>query len=128
MRKLFDFIRDIKDDERIPVQNRLMLGGLLIYLLTPVDIIPDWIPILGWIDDAFVTVIVLDYIFNSADSELILEHYPWNKRGFRSMKNYVARMSWMVPPTVKRILFRQAERYALKSAAKKETNEIAEGL
>src|SRR5215471_12106644 len=128
MRKLFDFIRDIKDDERIPLQNRLMLGGLLIYLLTPVDIIPDWIPILGWIDDAFVTIIVLDYIFNSADSELILEHYPWNKRGFRSMKNYVSRMSWMVPRTVKRILFRHAERYALESAKKKETNEIAGGL
>lgn len=113
MSKLIDFVRDLAEDHRIPLQNRIVLGGLLVYLLTPFDIIPDFIPILGWLDDAFVTLLILDYVFNSTDSDLILEHYPWSKDSFQKMQVYVDRLSWLVPSRVKRILFRQAGKLAL---------------
>jgi uncharacterized membrane protein YkvA (DUF1232 family) len=113
MSKLIDFVRSLAEDDRIPLRNRIVLGGLVTYLLTPIDIVPDFVPILGWLDDAFITLIVLDYIFNSADTDLILEHYPWNKDRFRKMQMYVDRLSWLIPSTVKKVLFRQAERYAL---------------
>lgn len=113
MRKLIEFIKDVAEDERIPLQNRFVLGGLLVYLLTPIDIVPDFIPILGWLDDAFITLLVLDYVFNSADTDLILQHYPWNKQNFEKVKSYVERMTWIVPAKVKRFLFSQASRLAL---------------
>ena len=115
MSKLVDFVRDVAEDQRIPMQNRIVLGGLLAYLITPIDIIPDFIPILGWLDDAFVSLLILDYIFNSADTDLILQHYPWNKSGFDKMKEYVGRLSWIVPPRLKSILFRNASKLALKN-------------
>ncbi len=121
MRKLFDFVRDVAEDKRIPLQNRVVLGGLLVYLMTPIDIVPDFIPILGWLDDAFITLIIMDYIFNSADSDLILQHYPWNKKHFQKMKIYVDRLSWMVPERLKRTLFRHASQLAI---AKKKAEEI----
>jgi uncharacterized membrane protein YkvA (DUF1232 family) len=121
MRKFMDFVRDVAEDNRIPIQNRIVIGGLLAYLLTPIDIVPDFIPILGWLDDAFVTLIILDYIFNSADSELILQHYPWNKKHFEKMKIYTERLSWLVPYRLKRILFRHATNLTL---AKKSVDEI----
>jgi uncharacterized membrane protein YkvA (DUF1232 family) len=114
MRKLIDFIRDLIADERIPLRNRVVLSGLLMYLLTPIDIIPEFIPILGWLDDAFVTLLILDYVFNSTDTDLIMDHYPWNKQGFRKMKMYVERLSWLVPARVKNILFSHASQIALK--------------
>jgi uncharacterized membrane protein YkvA (DUF1232 family) len=117
MRKLIDFLRDIAEDERIPLKNRIVLGGLLAYLLTPIDLIPDFIPIIGWLDDAFVTLLILDYVFNSADTEIILQHYPWNKKGFRSMRIYVERLSWLVPPRLKSILFSQARKLALEKGS-----------
>ena len=113
MAKIIDFVRDLSEDDRIPLQNRIVLGGLLVYLLTPIDIIPDFIPILGWLDDAFVSLVILDYIFNSTDSDLILEHYPWSKASFQKMQTYVERLSWLVPSRVKKILFRQAGKLAL---------------
>ena len=121
MRKFIDFVRDVAEDNRIPIQNRIVLGGLLAYLLTPIDIVPDFIPILGWLDDAFVTLIIMDYIFNSADSKLILQHYPWNKKHFEKMKVYSERLSWLVPDRVKRILFRHAYQLAI---TKKSIDEI----
>jgi uncharacterized membrane protein YkvA (DUF1232 family) len=123
MRKLIDFVRDVAEDERIPVQNRIVIGGLLVYLMTPIDIVPDFVPILGWLDDAFITLIILDYIFNSADTEVILQHYPWSKQHFHKMKIYMDRLAWMVPDRLRRILFRHASRLAI---AKKPLEEIPE--
>jgi uncharacterized membrane protein YkvA (DUF1232 family) len=117
MRKLIDFLRDLAEDVRIPARNRIVLSGLLLYLLTPIDIIPDFIPIIGWLDDAFVTLIILDYIFNSTDTDLILEHYPWNKEGFHKMKIYVQRLSWLIPPRIKKILFSQSSQLTLKRSS-----------
>jgi uncharacterized membrane protein YkvA (DUF1232 family) len=121
--KIVDFVKSVAADERIPLQNRVILGGLLMYLMTPIDLIPDFIPIIGWLDDAFVTILILDYVFNSADTEIILEHYPWNKQHFKKMRTYVDRLSWLVPSGLKKLLFRQAKRIAVekKPHAKKLT-------
>jgi len=123
MRKFIEFVRDIAEDNRIPMKNRMVLGGLVLYLMTPFDIIPDFIPIIGWLDDAFVLIIVLDYIFNSADSDLILQHYPWNKKNFNKMKTYVQRLSWLVPERVKQVLFSAANQLAL---TRKKTSVVAQ--
>ena len=123
MGKLIGFLRSLADEERIPLQNRVVLGGLLAYLLTPIDIIPDFIPILGWLDDAFVTILIMDYVFDSADTDIILEHYPWSKAHFARMRVYSGRLSWMIPATVRRILFREAKRYALSSKQHAEVGE-----
>jgi uncharacterized membrane protein YkvA (DUF1232 family) len=120
MRKLIEFLTDLAKEERIPLQNRAVLGSLVLYLLTPVDIIPDFIPILGWLDDVFVTLIILDYVFNSADTELILEHYPWNKKNFKKVKSYAERLSFLVPSSVKKFLFRQASQLLVESRKKQE--------
>jgi len=126
MSKIIDFVRDVAEDNRIPLQNRIVLGGLLVYLVTPIDIIPDFIPILGWLDDAFVTLLILDYIFNSTDSDLILQHYPWNKTSFNKMKTHVSRLSWLIPQRVKNILFRHAFKLALENKGAEELPETME--
>src|SRR3990172_11010763 len=102
MRKWIEFVRDVAEDERIPMQNRVVLGGLLLYLLTPIDLIPDFIHILGWLDDVLVTLLVLDYVFNSGDTKYILEHYPGSSESFERVKSYVERLAWLVPGRIKR--------------------------
>lgn len=115
MRKFIDFLRALSEDQRIPLQNRLMLTGLLAYLLIPFDIIPDYIPILGWLDDAFVMILIMEYVFNSADTEIILEHYPWSKSHFDRWKTYAERLSWIIPRRLKKIMFKEAHRLAIAS-------------
>ncbi|MGD8698190.1 MAG: DUF1232 domain-containing protein [Gemmatimonadales bacterium] len=43
--------RLILKHERTPRVTRLLLGGAVAYALSPVDLIPDWIPVLGHVDD-----------------------------------------------------------------------------
>lgn len=53
-----------------------MLVLLLGYLVSPIDLIPDFVPVLGVLDDALIVVIVLRWVLRGAGPELLREHWP----------------------------------------------------
>jgi uncharacterized membrane protein YkvA (DUF1232 family) len=53
--------RDVVTDRDAPASVRVAVAGLLVYLLDPIDLIPEFIPILGPLDDVVVAVLVLRY-------------------------------------------------------------------
>jgi uncharacterized membrane protein YkvA (DUF1232 family) len=106
---LLAFLKALRDDPRISWRNRLVLAGLVIWLLSPVDLIPDWLPIAGQLDDLVVFLLILDYLFVSADSDIILEHWPWSKGHFMTARYTVKALTWVVPRPLKRSVFRFAE-------------------
>jgi uncharacterized membrane protein YkvA (DUF1232 family) len=62
-------------DRRVPVRRKLLLGALVAYLVSPVDVIPDFIPGLGQMDDVLVAVLVLHALLTSVDEDVLLEHW-----------------------------------------------------
>ena len=59
---LLRLVRDLLADRAVPAGPRIALAGLLLWLLSPIDIIPEFIPILGPLDDVVVAVLVLRYV------------------------------------------------------------------
>jgi uncharacterized membrane protein YkvA (DUF1232 family) len=55
-------VRDLLPDRRVPLTVRLALVGLLVWLLNPIDLIPEFIPVIGPLDDVVVAIIVLRYV------------------------------------------------------------------
>ena len=55
-----------------PTQKALMLGAL-IYLISPLDVVPDWIPLAGLMDDLGVATFVLNYVFGQLDADKPIE-------------------------------------------------------
>ena len=55
-------VRDLLADPASPVGVRVALGFLLIWLISPIDLIPEFIPVLGPLDDVVVAVLVLRYV------------------------------------------------------------------
>jgi uncharacterized membrane protein YkvA (DUF1232 family) len=55
-------IRDLIADKRIPLRVRFALVGLLAWMLNPIDLVPEFIPVLGPLDDVVVAVLVLRYV------------------------------------------------------------------
>lgn len=65
---------DLLRDPRIPAQQKLILGGVAAYLVVPFDIIPDFIPGLGQVDDVAVVLLGLRWFIRSAPPEVVQEH------------------------------------------------------
>src|SRR5438105_10169268 len=61
-------------DPRVPATRKGMLVLLAGYLVNPLDIIPDFIPVLGQLDDIAVTLLVLDAFIKSVPAEVVDEH------------------------------------------------------
>jgi uncharacterized membrane protein YkvA (DUF1232 family) len=69
-------IRRLARDSRVPRRDRVLLLALVGYLLLPFDIVPDFVPVAGQLDDAIVVVWVLRRVLRDAGPEAVAEHWP----------------------------------------------------
>ena len=72
-------------DREVPRGTRWWLGGLLVYLLLPIDLVPDVIPVLGYADDAVIVAIALRYAIRTAGRPAIERHWPGTAEGLDSL-------------------------------------------
>ena len=99
------FIRDVASDERIPARTKAILLGMLAWLASPVDLIPDFIPILGYFDDLIVIVLLLDFAFNELPIEVLRDHYRGDEGDLLKMRKRTRWIGRCVPNALKRKLW-----------------------
>ncbi len=63
-------------DPRVPRRRKLLLLALVAYLALPFDLVPDFIPVAGQLDDAIIVALVLRSFVRSGGEELIRELWP----------------------------------------------------
>lgn len=61
-------------DRRVPLSQKGLLLLLAGYIVAPIDVIPDFVPVLGQLDDVAVTLLVLDLFIRSAPKEVVDDH------------------------------------------------------
>ena len=61
-------------DKRVPFRAKLILPASLLYLISPLDFIPDIIPLAGWIDDIVAVLLSLVLFLSLTPSHVISEH------------------------------------------------------
>jgi uncharacterized membrane protein YkvA (DUF1232 family) len=74
-------LRRLSADRSVPTGVRLWLVILLVYLLFPIDLIPDFIPVLGYADDAVVIVLAIRFAMRWAGRAAIERHWPGTAEG-----------------------------------------------
>jgi uncharacterized membrane protein YkvA (DUF1232 family) len=79
-------VRRLIVDRRVPRGVRIALGALLVYLVLPIDLIPDVIPVLGYADDAIVVAVVLRFATRHAGSEALDRHWRGTAEGLESIR------------------------------------------
>ena len=70
----FDLAKRLLADERIPLVARLVLPVLVIYLALPLDLVPDFIPILGQVDDIVVILVGLALLVRLTPTSVLDQH------------------------------------------------------
>ena len=61
-------------DPRVPVQQKAVLAGIAAYLAFPIDLIPDFVPVVGELDDLAIVVLGLDWFIRNAPPNVVEEH------------------------------------------------------
>lgn len=103
--ELKTFITSVASDERIPSRDKKILLTMVALLVSPLDLIPDWIPILGLLDDLIILAFILDYFFTVLDSNVLLSHYPWDMKSFARLRAIARGFNFLVPRFIKRRLW-----------------------
>jgi uncharacterized membrane protein YkvA (DUF1232 family) len=69
-------VRRLLSDPRVPRRHKLLLGALVGYLAFPFDLVPDFIPVAGYLDDALFVALTLRAVLRGTGGELLREHWP----------------------------------------------------
>jgi uncharacterized membrane protein YkvA (DUF1232 family) len=86
-------VRRLLGDERVPRRSRLLLIALIGYLALPFDLVPDFLPIAGQLDDAIIVALVLRSVLRAAGPQVLQEHWP----GPAASLNVLARLAFGAP-------------------------------
>ena len=69
-------------DPGTPRACKLALGGLAVWLASPIDLIPEFVPVIGPLDDIVVTAIVLRWVGRRVGRDALRAHWPGSDEGF----------------------------------------------
>ena len=78
---LLRVLRRLSADRTVPTGVRIRLGLLLAYLLLPLDLVPDFLPVIGHADDVIIVALVLRSALRSAGPEPLRRHWPGTPSG-----------------------------------------------
>jgi uncharacterized membrane protein YkvA (DUF1232 family) len=70
------FFKRLLLDRRVPVIKKLPVLLLIGYLAMPLDLVPDVVPLVGQLDDAILVALVLRWLLERSERDLVREHWP----------------------------------------------------
>jgi uncharacterized membrane protein YkvA (DUF1232 family) len=82
-------VRRLAGDRTLPRGVRWRLWALLGYLLVPIDLVPDFLPVVGYADDAVLIALVLRSVTRAAGPEAIDRHWPGTADGLAAVRRLV---------------------------------------
>ena len=108
LRALPDIVRTIGSlalDPVLPKAAKIALGAAVLYLLSPIDLIPDFIPGLGLVDDVFVAAILVDGMLNYVNRGLVLKYWPGSPESLERVARSARVLAAWVPRRLKLRIF-----------------------
>ena len=96
-------------DPRVPTKERLLVAGAIVYAFVPLDFIPDMLPFVGQVDDAYLIALTLLRLMTVTDPRVVREHW----RGGGDVVELVGATALLagklLPKRIRRVLTSQVE-------------------
>lgn len=91
-------------DERVSQADKAILAGVIMYVIIPLDIIPDFIPFIGQVDDAYLLAISILRLLNRADRTVVMDHWK-GQPDIKELVDSIVRIAeFFLPKPVKNVL------------------------
>jgi uncharacterized membrane protein YkvA (DUF1232 family) len=75
-------------DPRVDMWPKALLVAVIVYLASPIDLVPDFIPVAGQLDDAILVVIAVRVLLHGSGPRLLAEHWPGPPRSLRAIMRF----------------------------------------
>ena len=99
-------------DPRVPVVDKVLVGVAIAYIVAPLDLVPEFIPFLGQVDDVFLLVLALQRMMRNAGRRVVLEHWTGDVSDLAAsnLHRALSAAAFFLPGRVRRRLRRMARR------------------
>ena len=91
-------------DPRVPRTERALVAGAIVYAIIPFDLIPDMIPFIGQVDDAYLIAITLLRLMDQTDPEILREHWSGGGDIVQLIEAVASVSAKLLPRRIRRIL------------------------
>jgi uncharacterized membrane protein YkvA (DUF1232 family) len=111
LRALPDLVRLIArlvGDPLLPRAAKVALAAAMVYLASPIDLIPDFIPVLGYLDDVLLAAVLVDGLLNWVDRGLVLKYWPGTPDSLERLARAARMLAVWVPRRLKARVFARA--------------------
>jgi uncharacterized membrane protein YkvA (DUF1232 family) len=107
-------------DARVPRTEKLLFAGAIVYAVMPLDLIPDMLPFIGQVDDAYLIALTLIRLINRTDAGVVREHWRGGGDIVQLVDAIAGLAPKLLPPRVERVLSAQVETAPAPRARKRE--------
>ncbi len=109
MRQLPSYLRllfGLMNDKRVPGVDKALVAGAIVYILLPIDFLPDFIPFLGQVDDVFLLVTSLQRLIASAGRRVVADHWvgPVSELDDMNLNRVIGAAAFFLPGRMRRRL------------------------
>jgi uncharacterized membrane protein YkvA (DUF1232 family) len=92
-------------DPRVSKVDKAIVAAVLVYLVSPVDLIPDWIvPVVGQLEDVYLLALALSRLVNNAGIEVLMDHWEGETSSLEAALGALDRAGSVLPAPVRAIL------------------------
>lgn len=93
-------------DKRVNAVDKIVVAGAIAYILLPVDVIPDFIPFLGEVDDVFLLVLALQRLIANAGRNVVQTYWPGDPKELTelNLEKILAAAAFFLPRRMRRRL------------------------
>jgi len=90
-------LRALIGDATVPMDARVVLVGLIAWILSPIDLIPEFIPVLGPLDDVVVAVVAMRYVRRRVGTDGLRQRWTGSDDGFALLTRVIGASSVPMP-------------------------------
>jgi len=94
----------ILKDPRVSRRSKLVVLGAVGYALSPIDLIPDFIPVAGQVDDILLVVFAVNHLIHSAGEKIVLEHWDGPQDLLGMVRGLMDVVSDLVPSRIRKLV------------------------
>lgn len=93
-------------DRRVSILDKLLVAGAMAYIIMPIDLIPDFIPFLGEVDDLYLLIFALQRLISNAGRTVLLSHWTGavEDLGDLNLRGAIAAAAFFLPRRIRRRL------------------------